>query len=86
MFHASKEAFSSKEVRQAVFYAVNTDKLIEEKMKGHAGKVSCVLAETNKDYHPASTIYNYDPEKAKQLIASTGKSTIQINFVLDKNC
>lgn len=86
MFNAKNNVFSHKELRQAVFYAVNTDRLIADKMNGHAAKVDCVLSQTNKDYHAASTIYDYNPEKAKQLIASSGMSNPQFNFVLDKNC
>ncbi|MDO5427213.1 MAG: ABC transporter substrate-binding protein [Coriobacteriia bacterium] len=85
-FHTTNKVFSHRELRQAVYYAVNTERLINEKMNGHAGNVTCVLAETNKDYHPASTIYNYDPEKAKNLIDESGISNPEINFVADKNC
>lgn len=73
-------------MRQAVYYAINTQRLIDEKMKGHASLVTSVLAENNKDYHEASTIYTYNVDKAKKLIASSGLKDIQINFLADKNC
>lgn len=85
-FQTRKEVFSHREMRQAVYYAINTQRLIDEKMNGHAGPVTCVLADNNKDYHEASTIYTYNRDKARQLIASTGLRDIQINFLADKNC
>lgn len=85
-FQTRKEVFSHKELRQAVYYAINVDRLIQDKMKGHAGSVSCVLSKNNKDYQAASTVYTYNPEKAKELIASTGLSNININLACDKNC
>lgn len=85
-FHTTNQVFSHRELRQAVYYAVNTERLINDKMAGHAGLVTCVLAETNKDYYPASTIYTYNPDKAKELIAASGIANPQINFVADKNC
>ena len=85
-FQTRKDVFSHREARQAVYYALNTDRLIADKMKGHASKVDCVLGASNKNHNPASTVYDYNPEKAKQLLASAGLSNVEINFLADTNC
>lgn len=85
-FNTRKDVFKHKELRQAVYYAINTEKIIEDKMMGHAGKVDCLLCPNNKDYHKASTVYNYNPAKAKQLIESVKDADLEINFITDKNC
>lgn len=85
-FNETKSTFKNKAARQAVFYAVDTQRIIDEKMGGHAQPAKCFLAESNKNYHQASTVYNYNPEKAKELLGKSGLTNPSVNLVFDKNC
>ena len=85
-FNTRNEVFANRGLRQAVYYAINTDRLINDKMAGHASPVTSVLSQVNKDYAPASTQYTYNPEKAKQLIAESGIENPEISFLADTNC
>jgi peptide/nickel transport system substrate-binding protein len=57
--------------RQAVLYAINRQAIIENLYGGGATPVSCLY--NNPAYVPADIEpYNYDPEKAKALLAESG--------------
>ena len=72
MFNCQKAPFSDPRVRQAIFYAIDTEKLINNQLAGKATAVKGYLTEDHPNYHEASTIYTYDPEKAKSLLAEAG--------------
>ena len=67
MFNVKKAPWDTKEARQAVMYALNTDNMIANAFSGLAGKPSCYLPPTFTNYHEASTVYTYDVDKAKEL-------------------
>lgn len=85
-FNEKRSAFQNKDARKAVYYAIDTQRIIDEKMGGHAQPAKCFLAESNKNYHQASTVYNYNPQMAKELFSKCGLAGTTINFVVDKNC
>ncbi|MDO5329466.1 MAG: ABC transporter substrate-binding protein [Coriobacteriia bacterium] len=68
IFNTVKAPFDDIRVRQAILYAINTEHIIEEKLKGYATPATSFLHEAHKSYHRASTVYNYNPEIAKQLL------------------
>lgn len=67
MFNCQKEPFNDKRVRQAFHYAIDYDKLIKNQLGGNAETLTSYLPKDNPAYHEASTVYKYDPEKAKAL-------------------
>ncbi|MBQ6411358.1 MAG: ABC transporter substrate-binding protein [Atopobiaceae bacterium] len=67
MFNVKKAPWDSKEARQAVMYALNTDNMIVNAFSGLAGKPDCYLPASFANHHTASTVYNYDVDKAKEL-------------------
>ncbi|MDO4537624.1 MAG: ABC transporter substrate-binding protein [Coriobacteriales bacterium] len=67
MFNVKKAPWDTKEARQAVMYALNTDQMITNAFSGLAGKPTCYLPESFPAYHKASTVYDYDLAKAKEL-------------------
>ncbi|QYO68454.1 ABC transporter substrate-binding protein [Leptolyngbya sp. 7M] len=66
-------------VRQAIGYAVDRDKLIRELLSGQAKKANSILPESSWAYTPGVE-YNYDPAKAKQLLAEAGYKNEPIKF------
>ena len=83
MFNCQKAPFSDPRVRQAIFYAIDTEKLINNQLAGKATAVTGYLTEDHPNFHPASTVYTYDPEKAKSLLAEAGVT--DLSFTMDVN-
>lgn len=83
MFNCQKAPFSDPRVRQAIFYAIDTEKLINNQLAGKATAVKGYLTEDHPNFHEASTIYTYDPEKAKSLLAEAGVT--DLSFTMDVN-
>lgn len=62
----------SKEVRQALNYAVDKEAIIETVLNGSARQVSTLIPRENFGYDETKQAYGYDPQKAKQLLAEAG--------------
>lgn len=85
MFNTKKAPYDDKKVRQAFFYAIDVDKLISNQMAGHAKAATSFLPETYANYHKASTVFSYDPEKAKSLLKEAGQETIACELMVNNN-
>lgn len=72
MFDVAKAPWDNVKVRQAVMYALNYDQMIDNVFVGMASAPTCYLPEDFANYHKASVVYSYDPEKAKGLIKESG--------------
>ncbi|AKE38323.1 ABC-type dipeptide transport system, periplasmic component [Corynebacterium camporealensis] len=81
LFNTQKEPFNDPKVRQAFFYAIDTEKLISNNMDGKAKPAKSFLPESHPNFHEASTVYNYDPEKAKELLDEAGVDDLSITLV-----
>lgn len=66
-----KEPFDQKEVRQAVNYAIDQDAFIEVVQNGHGTPMDSIVA-PKVQFYEAQTPYDYDPEKAKELLKEAG--------------
>jgi peptide/nickel transport system substrate-binding protein len=76
MFNVGSDAMSDVRNRQAIMYALDYEKICSAGMANLATPATSFLHSDHKAYKEASTVYTYDPEKAKALIAETGlKST-----------
>ncbi|MFQ5850763.1 MAG: ABC transporter substrate-binding protein [Candidatus Binatia bacterium] len=68
-----KPPFDKKEVRQAVAYAIDRDKIIRTLLQGRATRLDGPLGPGQYGYNPnLKPRYTYNPEKAKQLLARAG--------------
>ncbi len=63
-------AFAKKEFRQAMEYAIDRDSIIKNLYNGNGTKLDCLFG--NPDYHGKETNYDYNPDKAKQLLQTAG--------------
>lgn len=76
-FNLTKDIFKKKEVRQALNYAIDRNKIIEEVLKGAAygpaihGFIPTVPQFKDLDLTSLKG-YTYDPDKAKKLLAKAG--------------
>ena len=71
-FNTEKEPFTDKRVRQALNMAINRDAIIEAVYQGAGVKAKNPIPPTIWSYNDATTDYDYDPEKAKALLAEAG--------------
>ncbi|WP_232331319.1 ABC transporter substrate-binding protein [Agromyces laixinhei] len=81
MFNTKVAPFDDPRVRQAFFYALDMDKIIETGMLGNAEAATSFLPESHPNYNEASTVYTYDPEKAKELLDEAGVSDLSITLL-----
>lgn len=80
MFNCEKEPFNKKEVRQALLYAVDTDKVINNGLLGNATAATSFLHKEHSDYVEASTVYKYDKAKAQQLLKDAGAEGLKLTL------
>lgn len=64
--------FADKRVRQALAYAINEDEIIDKVMQGKATKASQIPDKPTVGYNADIKRIEYNPEKAKQLLAEAG--------------
>ncbi|MFJ2826694.1 ABC transporter substrate-binding protein [Streptomyces sp. NPDC087263] len=81
MFNTRRKPFDDVRVRQALHYAIDTDKMVQVALKGHGRPSSSFLNEGNPGYRPAKTVYAYDPEKAKALLAEAGVKGLKVDIM-----
>lgn len=81
MFNTKKAPFDKKEVRQALLYAVDTDKLIKDVMHGEAEAATSFLPKSFANYHEAKTVYKKDPAKAKELLEKAGAAGASFRLI-----
>jgi peptide/nickel transport system substrate-binding protein len=68
----SKPPFSDIRVRKAITYAINRDEVIKGSTFGMAKPIGSHMDPLNPYYVDLSHLYEYDPQKAKQLLAEAG--------------
>lgn len=59
-------------VRQALVYAIDRQKLVDELLKGHGEVVDGFLSSASPFFDEEVTPISYDPEKAKELLQQAG--------------
>lgn len=64
--------FGEKEVRQALYYGLNRDALIDDVAMGQGILAHSSLMPENWAYNPDVPQYNHDPDRARQLLESAG--------------
>jgi peptide/nickel transport system substrate-binding protein len=60
-------------VRQALALAMDRDAIIRDVWRGQAKPASSILPPSQWAFEPATTVYKYEPERAKQLLDAAGK-------------
>lgn len=84
-FNLSSDAFQSKEVRQAVMYAINREEMntaMFQKPEFYQNVYS-VLPTNNPFYNSDIEPYNFDQAKAKELIEKAGVKDVKLNIAYD---
>lgn len=80
-FNTNKKPFNDKRVRQALRMAIDTPTLIDVALNGQATPATGFLQESSPQYRKAATQYDYNPEKAKQLLAEAGVKNLKVRLL-----
>lgn len=78
-FNTQSASLDKVKLRQAIGYGINREKIINELLSGQATIAYSVLPTDSWAYNEG-TKYNYDPVKAKQLVAESGYKNEPIKF------
>jgi peptide/nickel transport system substrate-binding protein len=81
MFNTRHRPFDDVRVRQALHYAIDTEKMVRVALKGHGRPSSSFLDEGNPAYRRAKTVYDYDPRKAKALLRAAGVTNLKVDVL-----
>ncbi|MEU3937484.1 ABC transporter substrate-binding protein [Streptomyces sp. NPDC029044] len=81
MFNTRHKPFDDPRVRQALHYAIDTEKMVEVALKGHGRPSTSFLDEANPSYRRARTVYDHDPDKAKALLRAAGVKELSIEIL-----
>jgi peptide/nickel transport system substrate-binding protein len=82
LFNCAKRPFDDKRVRQAFLYAIDRDTITKSVFFGHAEAATSYLPASHPDYVEPATKYEYDPERAKSLLADAGVSNLSFTLNL----
>lgn len=81
----SSAPFDSKEVRQAVAHAVDREELIATALGGQGVLGNTPVSPASWAYDAKSAAYDYDPERAKELLEAAGWTDTDGNGVREKD-
>ncbi|WEH43893.1 ABC transporter substrate-binding protein [Streptomyces sp. AM 2-1-1] len=82
MCNTADKRFADKRVRQALHYALDTEKIIKTALVGNATAATGYVPTTHPDYHKAATVYTHDVAKAKKLLAEAGVGKLEFTVLL----
>ncbi|MFR3451580.1 MAG: ABC transporter substrate-binding protein [Collinsella sp.] len=72
LFNTQKAPWDNVKARQAVMFALDYEKMIENAFAGLATAPTCYLPKSYTNYNEASIVYKHDVEKAKKLLEEAG--------------
>jgi dipeptide transport system substrate-binding protein len=75
--NVTKPPFDKKEVRQAINMAIDRDSILKEVYQGAGQKAKNLIPPTIWSYNDAVTDYEYNPEKAKEMLKAAGVENLQ---------
>ncbi|MFF5531569.1 ABC transporter substrate-binding protein [Streptomyces cinerochromogenes] len=81
MFNTRHKPFDDVRVRQALHYAIDTEKMVRVALKGHGKPASSFLNEGNPSYRRARAVYDHDPGRAKALLKAAGVSGLKVDLL-----
>lgn len=70
--NVQQKPFDDLRVRQAIAHAVNKESIVHDILKDTADIAQSPIAPAYPCYNPDITVYEYNPDKAKQLLAEAG--------------
>lgn len=75
-------ALADARVREAIAHAINRQELIDGAMFGYGTPIGTHFAPHNPDYVDLTALSDYDPARAKALLAEAGVSNLNLRLAL----
>ncbi len=80
------EEFQDKKLRQAILHSIDRQNIIDTVLKGYGTIADAGIAPALQEYYTDDvTRYDYDPEKAKELLAEAGWTDSDGDGIVDKD-
>jgi ABC-type transport system substrate-binding protein len=79
VFNTQSPPLNNPKIRRAIGYAIDRQKIVNDLLQGQAKVANSILPEESWAYTPG-TVYNYDPERAKKLLADAGYHNEPVTF------
>ncbi len=80
------EKYQDKRVRQAILHAIDRQSIIDTVLKGYGTIADAAIAPALQEYYTDDVLhYEYDPERAKELLAEAGWEDTDGDGVLDRD-
>ncbi|EHI97327.1 ABC-type transporter, periplasmic subunit [Clostridium sp. DL-VIII] len=83
-FDCDRPPFNNPKLREAVSYAINRNELVQYLYQGYADPAKTMLPNFIAGYKDVSD-YEYNPEKAKQMLKDLGMENLQVKMVTYSN-
>lgn len=80
--NSKQGVFSNEKLRQAVMYAVDKNKILDTVLNGYGTVLSAPVIPSDSWYKDLSSVYQYDPDTAKKLVAESGATDLTIKFTV----
>ena len=84
-FNCARAPFNDPKLREAISHAINRDELVKYLYQGYASVANSPLPSFIPGYDKTVQPYNYDVEKAKQLLKDAGKSNLKVKIITYSN-
>lgn len=84
-FNTSRAPFNDAKLRQAISYAINKDELVKYLYQGYAKAADAPVPPFIPGYNGEVKKYEYNPEKAKELLKELGKDKLEIKMITYSN-
>jgi dipeptide transport system substrate-binding protein len=78
--NTQKPPFDKKEVRQAIYMAIDRDAIIKEVYQGSGQKAKNLIPPTIWSYNDAVKDYEYNPDKAKEMLKAAGVTDLNTDL------
>lgn len=81
-----EEKYQDKRVKQAILHAIDRQNIIDTVLKGYGTIADAGIAPALEEYYTDDVArYDYDPEKAKELLAEAGWTDTDGDGIVDKD-
>lgn len=84
-YNLTNPLFQDKRVRQAITHAIDRNVIVDELLVGHGTVAHSHGSPARWDYNPDVPQFDYDPDRARQLLAEAGWTDTDGDGILDKD-
>jgi len=84
-YNLTNPLFQDKRVRQAITHAIDRQTIVDELLVGHGTVAHSHGSPARWDYNPDVPKFEYNPERAKELLAEAGWTDTDGDGILDKD-